>query len=176
MHGHRQELVNAVLTLAGEPSILTAAGSPVDTPSLWVSNDVELACEYANVEEPDECVHPSCAWRELRARLSSDPGTPLDGAIESGLNDFYARRMRFAPLPCDDPRGEFGQIVEWAYADLRMICRQRAAQGYLPGSFFEELLSVYRLGLWPCGWQGACWSQGYPRPAGRFLAWQRPVP
>ena len=50
-------------------------------------------------------------------------------------------------------------------SDLVLIATSRLLQG-TGGDFWEALLTIYKLGLWPCGWDGAEY------PSGRFAVFR----
>ena len=60
-------------------------------------------------------------------------------------------------------RGRLRDLLDDVVADLGNCMLKRIAIGPEPRGLFDEMLRVYEIGGWPCGWHG-------PRPGGSLAA------
>lgn len=119
------------------------------------------------IAQPDSN-SPWLDWTDLREQMASELNlvkyelpehervqkSALLSELASSLSTIVRRRLR--------DRG-FERAHNEVSTDLWKIATSRALQGR-QHQFWEELFSLYLVGLWPCGWVG----KKYPH--GRFIA------
>lgn len=129
-----------------------------------IIGDFALAEEYAYRRYTDDS-DDGLSWTDLRAIEASkllrstynDPAGWLRAEVRGLAGRFTEELMERLPPP-------YRPIADDVAADLRNIALSRAVPEAGSG-LFRQVWDAYRLGSWPCGWEGSY-------PAGRLVVFQ----
>jgi hypothetical protein len=134
----------------------------------WLTiDDFRLAEEYVWRRYTDD-TDDGMSWSDVRGNEEAellrptyaDPADRLRAAVRELAGQFWEDLMTRLPPP-------YRAIVDDVASDLCDIALCRALPEAGSG-LFQRMWEVYRLGGWPCGWEGAY-------PAGRLVVFQPPT-
>jgi len=152
MYGNYSALVEEVLEFAEKGSLLLSSSLGEEMHNCIVIHDLDLAKKFAWSQTP---ASSSFSWVELRERemgkvLKARYTLPDFNAIDAALGGLIDS---LGTILSKRLRGDYRELIDDVLGDLHNCAYQRAVFGY-KDSLFEAVFSIYKLGGWPCGWQG----------------------
>ncbi|ATH92430.1 cytoplasmic protein [Bacillus glycinifermentans] len=113
-------------------------------------NDYERAQELAWSQDLDEVEN---VWEDIK---SSESGEIIGQLYEHDLNSMdhpiWEIIQSSENFP-DDFVSEYIDIFEEVMGDLHKCALNRLVNGEVD-NFYERIFEIYKLGGWPCGWEG----------------------
>lgn len=133
-----------------------------ETRNLKIIHDFQEAKFYA-FEKDDYEGTAGSTWTDIREHQFSEVMSFL-----YSMSDYRerAKRIRSINIPEVDEiqyTAEALQLEEEIYTDLLLCIRCRMIRGD-KNEFFEKMFEIYKLGGWPCGWNGKY-------PEGNFITY-----
>lgn len=127
-----------------------------------IIHDFQEAKFYAFEKDDYEGI-AGATWNDIREHQFSEAMSFL-----YSMPDYRerAKRIRSITIPEVDEiqyTDEALQIEEEIYTDLLLFIRYKMIGGYKK-EFFEKMFEIYKLGGWPCGWNGKY-------PEGNFIVY-----
>ncbi|CAG9614816.1 hypothetical protein BACCIP111899_04049 [Bacillus rhizoplanae] len=115
-----------------------------------IVNEYERAQELACSQDLDEVEN---VWDDIK---SSESGEIIGKLYENGLNSME-RPIREVIQSSENYPGDFASqyidVFEEIVGDLHMCALNRLVNGKTD-NFYERIFEIYKLGGWPCGWEG----------------------
>jgi hypothetical protein len=152
--GENTPHVVEVLDLVGSGSLFCSSLTP--SPGRAV-NDLEVAKVFAwsKTYGQDELT-----WSDIRSERISEVWAI---AYENGVDELVDKQIAaaledVASIVERQLDARHRELLDDIVADLKGCIYSRLFQG-ISNPFFEEILTIYRSGGWPCGWDGD-WPEG----------------
>lgn len=135
-----------------------------DNQEYKVIKDFDLACTYAfeynefYYKDEDEYM-----WSDIKSNVFSEISKYIYRLYNYKEIDEFVGQLKLTGINTISIDKEAKKVFDEIYSDLTLCMRSRIiTRG--ESQFFEDILNIYSLGGWPCGWEG-----NYP--LGKFIVY-----
>ena len=158
-YGQYSDLVEEVFDFMNNGSLISVTTQKIT--NAIVIHDIKKAQEYAWSQELDDRL----PWVDLRERES---GKLLGKSYTSEELKVIRGNIKNAARNSEKGiekrlKGEYEDLFDDITADLCNCAINRAFNGNID-NLFEKMFQIYKIGGWPCGWQGEY-------PSGEIIAY-----
>jgi len=118
--------------------------------------DVNIVCDYQKAKElawSQDLDEVENVWEDIK---SLESGDIIGKLYEDDLNSMerpIREMIQSSEIYPSDFVSKYIEIFEEISGDLYICALNRLINGNVD-NFYERIFDIYKLGAWPCGWQG----------------------